>query len=71
MPVVTIGQHIRDARLAASLSVLELSNKSGISDATIYRIEQGLHPRPRMATLRALAAALDMDPADLTTRAVA
>jgi transcriptional regulator with XRE-family HTH domain len=61
----SVGEAFRQARMEAGLSILELSERSGISDATLYRIELGQHPRPRMSTVRAVATALGLKPTDL------
>ncbi len=62
---VTSGAHVRAARIAAGLSVAELSRVSGVPPRTIYRVEAGGRRGPHMGTLRRLAAALGCAPADL------
>lgn len=42
----------------------ELSQRSGLTEATISRIENGIHA-PRISTVRRLAAALNIDPSEL------
>jgi transcriptional regulator with XRE-family HTH domain len=51
-------QHLRESY---GLSRAELAEKAGTSFATIRRVERGLHA-PRYATLRKIAAALDVSP---------
>lgn len=52
---------LRDARLARFLSHGALAAKSGVSAATIKKIEYGLQ-RPWLDTCRKLADALGVDP---------
>lgn len=56
---------LRELREERVLSLRELEERSGVSYATIWRIEdgrQGAHPR----TVRKLAAALGVPPSELT-----
>ncbi len=58
-------QRLRELRRERALALRELGELSGISLNTIWRIEagrQGAHPR----TIRKLAEALSVDPAELT-----
>ena len=58
-------QRLRELRRERALALRELGELSGISLNTIWRIEagrQGAHPR----TIRKLAEALGVDPAELT-----
>jgi transcriptional regulator with XRE-family HTH domain len=50
-------------RSAATLSQRELAEKAGVSHVTIARLEGGHDAHPR--TIRKLASALGVDPADL------
>ena len=54
----------RDLRELAALSQAELALKAGVSRATIVGIEGG-RLRPQAATIRKLAAALDVQPAQV------
>ena len=57
-------QRLRELRQERALALRELGELSNVSLNTIWRIEagrQGAHPK----TIRKLAAALDVDPAEL------
>jgi transcriptional regulator with XRE-family HTH domain len=56
------GRALRILREDAWLSQAELAELSGVSHATISKIEQGRRPYPHNRTLSALATALDVDP---------
>lgn len=58
-----IGARIRDARLAAGLTQVELAERAGVHEITIVRIETG-QQQATVATLTALAAALGVSVAD-------
>lgn len=66
----SIGEAVRRHRLRLGLSGAELELRSGVARMTIYRIEEGRHARPRMSTVRALAAALRVNVADLVHEGV-
>lgn len=55
---------LRETRLRRALTQAELAEKAGTTEATVNRLENGLQD-PRMSTLRKLAAALGVEPADL------
>jgi transcriptional regulator with XRE-family HTH domain len=58
-------KRLKELRRERVLSLRELEERSGVSYNTIWRIEdgrQGAHPR----TLRKLAEALGVEPAELT-----
>ncbi len=58
-------QRLRELRRERALALRELEEISGVSLNTIWRIEagrQGAHP----STIRKLATALSVDPAELT-----
>jgi transcriptional regulator with XRE-family HTH domain len=58
-------ERLKELRRERVLSLRELEERSGVSYNTIWRIEdgrQGAHPR----TLRKLAEALGVEPAELT-----
>jgi transcriptional regulator with XRE-family HTH domain len=62
----TDGRAIRlkSLRERASLRQTQLAKRSGVSAATIVRLERGRHA-PRTSTIRRLAAALGVQPRDL------
>jgi transcriptional regulator with XRE-family HTH domain len=55
---------LRDLRLRAALTQIDLAERSGVSRATIIRLEQG-DPNVLPTTLRKLARALKVKPTDL------
>ncbi len=55
---------LREARERAFLTQEELVERTGLTKASISRIENGLH-EPRIKTVRKLAEALGVDPASL------
>lgn len=55
---------LRETRLRRALTQAELAEKAGTTEATVNRLENGLQD-PRMSTLRKVAAALGVEPADL------
>lgn len=55
---IKLGLQFRDARVASGLSQRELSERSGVRQADISRIERGAG-NPTEATLQRLAAALE------------
>jgi transcriptional regulator with XRE-family HTH domain len=63
-----LGALVRAQRLAADLSLRELSARTNVSNAYLSQIERGLH-EPSLTVLRAIAAALGMPLAALLTRA--
>ncbi|HEV8639419.1 MAG TPA: helix-turn-helix transcriptional regulator [Chloroflexota bacterium] len=60
----TLGGRLRALRRRRLLTQKELAAKVGVRWQTISAIESG-HQEPRFSTLRALATALGVDPADL------
>jgi transcriptional regulator with XRE-family HTH domain len=58
---------LRAARARAGLSVRAVARAAGLSIAAVWQCEQGAY-RPRLATLHALAVALDLDPHALDQR---
>lgn len=58
------GARLREARLRRMLTLRELAEQTGVGFDTISRIETG-NQRPRISTLRKLAAALEVDPETL------
>jgi len=59
-----VGERIRSAREAAGLKQQELSEKTGIDQAIISKLERGAH-QPRVDTLERIAAALGFSLAEL------
>ncbi len=57
-PEMNIKRAILDARIQAGLTQTQLSEKSGISQADICRLEKGTR-NPSIALLQRLAAAMD------------
>jgi len=57
---VLLGERIRNLRLARGWDQTGLSIRSGVSRATIQRIEQG-YCDPRIATARRLVQAFEID----------
>ena len=61
---MSLAERLRAQRAARFLSQTDLAEKSGVSKATILRIEGGGYfPHPR--TIRALAEALEVQPSEL------
>lgn len=62
--VLYIGERLRETRKRKLLTQEELAERSGVGVATIIRIERD-QVEPRGSTIRKLAAALEVDPAEL------
>jgi len=62
--MVHIGERLRKQRTRRALTQAELAERSGVTTATVARIERD-EIEPRMPTLRKLAGGLEVDPADL------
>ncbi len=62
--VVKIGEKLKDLRIRRALTQEELAEAAGIGKNTVNRLERDL-TEPRPPTLRKLAQALGVDPADL------
>ena len=65
--VLHIGDTVRDLRKRALLTQEELAERSGVGIATIIRIERN-QVEPRGSTVRKLAEALGVEPAELVRR---
>jgi len=65
------GDLLRRFRVAASLTQEALAEQCRISPATIAAIEQGRRNAPRLSTVRLIAEALDLSPADRELLALA
>jgi len=61
---ITFASRLKEARAAAGLSRKELAAAAGVSWQAVRAWEQGAR-EPGLSSLRALAAALDADPARL------
>jgi len=62
--VVKIGDNLKRQRIRKALTQEELAQQAGLTTASVARIERN-ETEPRMSTLRKLAKALDLDPAEL------
>jgi transcriptional regulator with XRE-family HTH domain len=60
LKAMPLGVHLKDLRKAAALSQQALAIKAGLSIGVVARIEQGSNEEPKLATLRALAKALEI-----------
>ena len=56
----TFGDVLRRLRSAAALSQEELAERAGLSRSGISHLERGLHPAPRLETVRMLADGLHL-----------
>ena len=56
----SLGEIVRTHRIRAGLSQESLSEASGISVRAISDLERGLRTRPRLETIRMLAAGLEL-----------
>jgi transcriptional regulator with XRE-family HTH domain len=63
-PYVTFADNLRRTRAERYLTQSELAQKVGVSKQTIHRLEAG-KTSPSLPTLRELAKALGVTPADL------
>ena len=57
------GERLENARRRRVLTQAELAAKAGLSLIQVARLENAATPNPRASTIRALAEALDVDPA--------
>ena len=62
--VLYIGDRLRDLRKRKLLTQEDLAERSGVGIATIVRVERN-QVEPRGSTIRKLARALEVDPAEL------
>ncbi len=62
--MVHIGKSLKRQRTLKALTQAQLAERAGVTTATVARIERD-EIEPRMTTLRKLADALGVDPADL------
>ncbi len=66
--MTTLGELLREARLESRLTQEQLAATAGLTTASVSRIEGGKNTSPRLTTLQALAAALDVDVSSLLPR---
>ena len=66
--VETLGDYLREQRMAASLSVRQLAEQAGVSNPYLSQIERGLR-RPSAEVLQQLAKALRISAETLYVRA--
>jgi transcriptional regulator with XRE-family HTH domain len=68
MPLLECGHvpNLKSVRLRRLLTQMELAAASGVSQGTIARIETGERKRVALRTIKALATALEVDPAEVT-----
>ena len=66
--VEALGALLRAQRLAADLSLRELSERASVSNAYLSQLERGLH-EPSLSVLKAIASALGLPLGPLLTRA--
>ena len=59
--IPAIAKRVRSLRVAAGLSQQELAVRAGLSVSLVGQIEQGKKLDPRVSTVQALVAALDVD----------
>jgi transcriptional regulator with XRE-family HTH domain len=65
LPAVEVNVHrLKELRTLRALTLRELDQQSGVSYATIWRLENG-HKAARPSTIRKLADALGVDTAEL------
>ncbi len=62
--VVYVGEQLKNLRTLRALTQAEVAERAGVTTATVARVERN-EIEPRMTTLRKLAAALEVDPAEL------
>jgi len=66
--IEALGALLRAQRIAADLSLRELSERASVSNAYLSQLERGLH-EPSLSVLKAIASALGMPLGPLLTRA--
>ncbi len=62
--VVYVGDRLKALRVEQALTQEELANKAGVAANTVARLERN-ETEPHMSTIRKLANALDVVPAEL------
>lgn len=66
---MTFGEYIKKLRVELGLSQRELSEKSGISNAEISRLESGERQKPSPMVIKAIASHLDISYEELMVKA--
>jgi transcriptional regulator with XRE-family HTH domain len=61
---------LREARARRVLTVRDLAEAAGVAPATVYRLEHG-RSIPQFTVIRALSAALDVEPTEIAEFAAA
>ncbi len=59
----SLGKRIEDRRRERLMTQMDLAQKAEVSLITVTRLENNASPNPRMSTVKALAEALDVEPA--------
>jgi transcriptional regulator with XRE-family HTH domain len=62
-----LGRNLRAARERLGLTQEQVSERSGVQAGEVSRIERGMRD-PKVSTLEKLAAAVELEPADLLRR---
>jgi transcriptional regulator with XRE-family HTH domain len=62
--VYDVGKNLRTARKKLGLSQVEVSQRSGVEQGEVSRIERGIRD-PQVSTLKKLAAAVEVPPGRL------
>ncbi len=62
--MVHVGDNLKRLRTLRALTQVELAQRAGVTPATVVRVERN-QAEPHMSTLRKLAEALRVDPAEL------
>jgi len=62
--MVYVGENLKRLRTLKALTQVELAENARLTPATVVRIERD-QAEPHMSTIRKLAAALGVDPAEL------
>jgi len=66
--MATLGALLRSHRLAAGLTLRELSERTGVSNAYLSQLERGLH-EPSLSVLRSISLALGVPLSAVLSRA--
>jgi transcriptional regulator with XRE-family HTH domain len=59
----SVGRRIEDTRRMRLMTQADLAGKAKVSLITVTRLENNESPNPRMSTVKAIAEALEVDPA--------
>jgi len=63
MHMESVGKRIEETRRRRLMTQADLADKARLSLITVTRLENDASTNPRISTLKALALALDVDPA--------